>query len=514
LLCWLSAPRWQTNDDVSMSMVAHGYGVAASGSPPYLMFSNVLWGYLTRAIPTFKGMPGYSLATMATLLIAGVSIAYALLRMRLRYVSCLAVLVFVMARPILFPQFTVNAGLLMVAAVLLLCVYAKEGKAGVLCAACLLAFASYLIRAPEFLFVCAVGWTFLPMRQLARDRKVVVGAAIVGCAIAVAAVVDYQAYKRPEWRDFNALNHVRALLTDFGAGKPLRDHPEILAKHGFSGNDLSLMELWFFVDPNLANPPKLDAMLTEAGPPPNQDSRIESAAKGLKALGHASLWLLALVALGVSATRPRRSTLAAWAIFITAITAIGYLGRPGVIHVYIPLLSLLLLAPLARTHLRPRYDALLAVALGIVALVNVQGVLAQSQALNATDSQTRERVSGIEGPVVVWGDNFPFEAVYSVLGASERAMNYQLYGLGVSTLAPFAVARSESLAGRGLVDRMTSPEGVPIFANSVLIGMLATYCREHFDGRLETISEPPKELVAPTSYRCMPEDGAAKGNGQ
>ena len=46
-LCLFFEPRWETNDDVAMSMVAHGYGIAAVGMPN-LIFSNVVWGYLVQ----------------------------------------------------------------------------------------------------------------------------------------------------------------------------------------------------------------------------------------------------------------------------------------------------------------------------------------------------------------------------------------------------------------------------------------------------------------------------------
>lgn len=503
VLCWLSAPRWQTNDDVSMSMVAHGYGIAASGSPSHLMFSNVLWGFLVRGLPTLNGVPGYSLATMATLLVAGSSIGFALLRLRVSFAVCAAVLVLVFARPILFPQFTVNAGLLMVAAVMILHVYAIERKVAALVTASLLAFASYLIRSQEFLFVCAVGWPFLPVGQLLRDRRAMFGAGVVACAIAVSAFVDYHAYRTPEWRDFNALNHVRALLTDFGASEPLRGRPEVLTKHGFSQNDLALVTHWFFVDPNLANPPVLEAMVSEAGPHANQDRKLANVAIGLKSLGHPSIWMLALVALIVSAIGARRSTLAAWTIFVIAIAALGYLGRPGVLHVYIPLLALLIIAPLTEIRWRRPYNVFLAVLLGVAALVQVFDVVAESRSFKVVDTQVRERVSGFDGhPVVVWGESFPFEAVYPVLGGSERAMQYKLYGLGVSTLAPFSIARSESLAGRGMIDRLRSAEGVPIFANSTLIKMLETYCNEHFDGQFEGMTTVPSGTIGPSWYRC------------
>lgn len=503
LLCWLAAPRWQTNDDAFMSMVAHGYGVVSGGSPPNLMFSNLLWGYFVRSLPTLNGTPGYSLATMAALLVSGSAIGFALLRLRVSVAVCAAVVVFVFTGPILFPQFTVNAGLLMVASIMLLRVYARDGKASLLAAACLLAFASYLIRSQEFLFVCAAGLPFLPVGQFLRDRRALMGAGALACAVVASAVVDYQAYRTPEWRDFNALNPVRALMTDFGAAEPVRARPDVLSKHGFSLNDVTLIEGWFFVDPKVANPPALQAMILEAGGSPIQEHKFINAVLGIKALGQPSIWLLTLVALGVSATGARRSTLCAWAIFLTGIAAMGYLGRPGVLRVYVPVLALLIVAPLPEFRWRQRYNALFASVLGIAAVVNMVNVVTESRALRSADAQVRKQVSGVDGqPVVLWASSFPFEAVYPVLGISERAMAYRLYGLGVSTLAPFAVSRSESLAGRDMIVRLRSPEGVPIFATSIQIKLLEAYCREHFAGQLEEISTPPAGLIAPSSYRC------------
>lgn len=49
-LCFSFFPRWETNDDVFMSMIAHGFGAMEKGSPS-LFFSNVLRGYIVRAIP-------------------------------------------------------------------------------------------------------------------------------------------------------------------------------------------------------------------------------------------------------------------------------------------------------------------------------------------------------------------------------------------------------------------------------------------------------------------------------
>ena len=62
LLCSISSPIFETNDDVHLSMIAHGYGIATGGSPR-LVYSNVLWGYFIRLVPEIWGVPGYSLIT-------------------------------------------------------------------------------------------------------------------------------------------------------------------------------------------------------------------------------------------------------------------------------------------------------------------------------------------------------------------------------------------------------------------------------------------------------------------
>lgn len=76
-LCFFFEPRWETNDDVGMSMVAHGYGIAAIGSPN-LIFSNVVWGYLVRLIPQIDGVLGYSVVTIGVLVIVGTVLLHAL----------------------------------------------------------------------------------------------------------------------------------------------------------------------------------------------------------------------------------------------------------------------------------------------------------------------------------------------------------------------------------------------------------------------------------------------------
>ena len=79
-LCLVFQPTWETNDDVAMSMVAHGYGLATIGTP-HLIFSNIIWGYIVRAIPEINGVLGYSIATLGVLIIIGTVILISLNRL-------------------------------------------------------------------------------------------------------------------------------------------------------------------------------------------------------------------------------------------------------------------------------------------------------------------------------------------------------------------------------------------------------------------------------------------------
>lgn len=46
VLYFFVEPQWETNDDVAMSMVSHGYDIASEPSPN-LIFSNVIWDYIS-----------------------------------------------------------------------------------------------------------------------------------------------------------------------------------------------------------------------------------------------------------------------------------------------------------------------------------------------------------------------------------------------------------------------------------------------------------------------------------
>ena len=500
VLCLFFEPRWETNDDVGMSMVVHGYGIAAVGMPN-LIFSNVVWGYLVRAIPQINGVWGYSIATIGVLIIVGTVIFYALRKLGLGWFVSLAVLILLLARPVLFPQFTVNAGLLTLGAVICWHFYGNQENRWALIIGCLLAFCGYLVRSHEFLLVLLIALPFLPWKKLARDQTAQASIFILFLAIGISAFVDYQAYQGPDWQTFNALNPARAPITDFGADAELKKNPEILARHDYTANDIDLIRSWFFVDSNIADPVALKAMLDDLGPIPLQGNALTNGWIGLKTLAHPVLLPVFLVALFFLLVQPSRKLLVTWSLCIIAIFALGILGRPGIIRVYIPVLFLLLIAPLLAHGILPRR---LSQGVIVAATVfNTIAVLSESKTAQLVSEQIRRDLNGFpQETVVAWGGVFPFEAAYPVLRQSDSALAYRLYPLGVFTHAPFSLAYAEQAAGRGMIDRLTSQSGIPIVANEQRFGLLSIYCEEHFGGILQELGSHQYGQLHVSRRRC------------
>lgn len=501
-LCLVFEPRWETNDDVAMSMVAHGYGVAAFGSPN-LIFSNVLWGYLVRAIPPINGTLGYSIATLGVLITVGAIVLFGLYRLGAGYIAALSVLVLLLVRPVLFPQFTLNSGLLLVGAIICSHLFARHNYWQALLIGCLLAFSSWLVRSNEFLLVLLVALPLLPWGTLLRRRFSQVSLLALILVIAVSTVIDHKAYQGPQWKAFNELNPVRTPFTDFGADELLKKRPDILGRYGFSTNDIDLIREWFFADPAITNPQALRAMLAELGPLPTQGNSVAKGWDGIQTLWDLKLLPFVLAALLLALLRPSWQVTASWGLFIAGVFAMGLSGRPGIIRVYVPLVCLLVIATFLTWQFSDWRNRLGTAVLLVAAILNTSLVFTESKTIQITSEQAREGLDAFpRNPVVIWGIGFPLEAVYPVMGASPPAMSLRFYGLGAFTLAPFSVAFTERQQGRGMIDLLVKETGIPVVAIPKCLRYLETYCRERLHGEMTELSARQYGTIVVRVLRC------------
>lgn len=490
-------------------MAAHGYGIAAVETPN-LVFSNVIWGYFVRALPQMGGILGYSIATIGALVIIGAVVLHAFQKLGFGSLMSLSVLILLLARPVLFPQFTINSGLLTLGAVICWYLYGQQGSRRTLIFGCLLAFCGYLVRSQEFLLVLLIALPLLPLKKLGKDSAAQASAVVLLLAIGVAAYVDYKSYQGDAWRSFNELNPARAPITDFGADAHLKRRPDILDRNGYSENDIDLIRNWFFVDSEIANPVALNAMLTELGPLPLPSNALSNGWIGIKAFTNPVLLPGFFAAVLLFLLFPNRKLIITWALSIAAVFALGVLGRPGILRVYIPIVSLFLIAPLMLAQgsgLRPQsiLRQPLAKAVIVVALIfNTTLVISESRAKQRVSDQIRNDLYGFPTNVVVaWGALFPFSAAYPVFTKVDTLPGYRLYSLGVFTHAPFSVSKSEQVLGGGMIERLTSQEGIPIVADKRRFDLLKIYCKEHFGGVLDELAAREYGQVVVSWRRCQ-----------
>lgn len=497
-----------TNDDVALSMAAHGFCTVVAGGTPKLIYSNVLWGMFVRAIPEIYGIPGYPAATVLVLAVCAWAILYSLLRLGNSPVNSIAALLLIMTYPLLFPQFTINAGLLALSAILLLTVYSRTGSTHDLVGACLLFFTSFLIRGGMFILTIAVGLPLFPWKKLLRKKALAVFLC-TALAISGAISLDMSAYSGPERETLAKFNKVRVPITDFGAKIRLPKRPDILKRHGYTVNDIRLIGAWFFSDPKLIDPNRLQPMLDELGSVFSTPESLENGWRGLLALLDSSIISLSIAGFLLASLFPDRKNLLCWLLVLTTLFSIGFLGKLDVIRVYIPVLSLLVVTPLLDVTGTPDWKRRLCTVILVAAcIVNGRQILPLSRQTSMSAAAARESLNDLlddpEDPVVGWGESFRYETIYPVLWPIEKTIPQTIQALGWSALVPYSVNFLMTASGKGFIERLRSAEGVPVMAKKQDIALLQKYCEEHFGEKLTEVSIRPYGMIVLRVLRSEP----------
>ncbi|TYL84559.1 hypothetical protein [Bradyrhizobium cytisi] len=486
LLCATFDPKWDTNDDVGMSMIAHGYGSVDYGSD-LLLFSNVVWGLIVRSLPSIDDILGYSIATLLALTLAGSAVVYFLLRVSVRPIVAGLILTVAFTRPILFPQFTETAGLLAIAGVLGLLAYDRHRSAFDLVLACCLAFLAYLVRDQELALVVAVALPLVPWRKLAASRAARIAAAGLAICMLAATVANVRAYSSPEWQTFRQQNLARAPLTDFGAAKFILERPDLMQRHGLSPNDIVLVSRWFFVDPHLSNPELLWALMREIPPRTALEKNLTSSVSDLSLLLGPQLLTLTLLGAALLMILLQPRLFVAWFICLAAFLAFTAAGRSPPVRVCLPLLALLTIAAVTMDIRVPRWRRLiLFVTLLAGALVNTWNLVGEAMASDRAVAQARQNRFVSPESIFVWGASLPYELVFPLFTRERDVHSTRIYGLGVLTLAPYSVPTADEARGQGFLIRLRSQAGIPLIANAYEESLLNTYCVEHYGAPLKT----------------------------
>jgi hypothetical protein len=268
--------HYGTNDDIAMRLLAEGRLAPNSQPTAYLLFINIILGRpLAWAYAIAPGIPWYDLLMNSAILISAAVLLFlwgGANPLRVIWSVCLGI--FFLLPIFVSQQFTQAAMLCATAGVGLWARAARESlpkhvRRLHLWLGLILFVWGGLIRAEGAALVALVAAAFtLPLAAIfrgadksLRSRLVFPGLTGVAAAILLGLcfVFNLMTYARASgWRDFHEFNLLRAELTEY-LPAPLSSYKVSLLQQevGWSPNDISMLQLWFFTDPNLFNLSKL-----------------------------------------------------------------------------------------------------------------------------------------------------------------------------------------------------------------------------------------------------------------
>lgn len=496
-------PIWETNDDVGMSMLAHGYGIIAEPTPK-LIFSNVLWGYFAQALDFLPWIKGYSLASQLMQTAACCALVVGLIRLDLPLCGVASLGVMLFFPTLLMPQFSLLAGFLALASIVSVRAWALHPREALpLILAAVLMFFALLVRAQQAILMLLIFLPLAPWKAMFKTRgahAIIAGGLLV---LVMATAFDHLAYSSDGWVLFDSMNVARAPYTDFAAASQLLERPDILKQYRFSENDLRLVESWFFVDPQLANPIALNSMAAELEVSSLLDGAATRVFVAMQALYSPRVLPLTLVGLFTIALRPSLKAAICWMLALLVFCGLGILGRPGIVRIYIPVMALLVIAPLLvpQKILRPMHSYWITAGFLVTAIVTtLNATKVHAMRLKQSDTYQQAFLDMPEEMIFVWGASLPYQLIYPVVGEQPQQ---SIYALGGFTLAPVSTSVQAERNGMGFLSQLSSHKGVPLLASKYSASLLGRYCEQRLNTTMSTVNTEDFGALNITWYSCI-----------
>ena len=485
----LCTPFWRSNDDVSMSLISAGGGIAAAPSPR-LVLTNVVWGWLIYITPSIGHIRPYTLFTYLGLILSYVVLAGCFLRRRVDHLFAAIVLLFLFAPTLVFPQFSLVAGDLAVAGLVLLCLSLEQGSLRGGIAACCLVVLSGLVRADETALVVIAaaplcfGYVKTGYASPLRRRWLAL-AGVTALVFVGFQLFDWWDFSRGDWAEFGSTYSLRTQFTDFKLGRYFLLHPDKLDGTGFSTSDMHLFANWFYADTQVFTPSRLAVLMQRLPLWERLSLNLDFYREALQPLFDAQFHtLLALLGLAALLHRRRWQLLGSVCVLAGLMFLLLLSGRAQVTRIYLPAGAALLALAVLEMELKPR---LLRFGLAVLALAVSIPVLHQLYLRDKVEERESARVQAVtcglphDQMFIVWGSDYPFPAEYPPFGDSHRICPLHFYSFGEYSLAPYALDHlHQYTGGKDFVPAMLSGQSFEFIANGMMLKLLKVYFEQHY----------------------------------
>jgi hypothetical protein len=513
-------PRFQSNDDPGMVMLAAGYGLGPRPSP-FLIFMHPLLGqFLSSLYGMSPSVPWYALFMLGVRLLAGMAIAFAALDRRSTLQQVGLVVIYLLAFDLsghVCPQFSRTAAAATQGAVLLWFSRRPDRpwNAALAITAAVLLTLGMMIRPDHAMLSLALASPLVCLDVLATlrggcgcvDRRARLltwarrtGAPLLVAGILVGGLLAYWSWfyaVSPGWSDFERYNRLRSQFTDFCRDNSTPTSEQALAQVGWSRNDLAMIRAFFFADRQVFSADNLRKYLAISRP--LLHFRLPEWKGQLAALWSNYYLRLPLTAIFFTALFiPGRAWLHFGAVGATAGAALWLVA--GVMRHYCPQhfvqallafvagVGVVLSGPVSFGPLRK-----MGLVLGLLAVTYFNGRVCWELHLRSIQSQilAEELKSAIKelNPrpdqlYVVWGGFFPYEYLLP-FDSGSHMRDFKFYGLGCATNTPTEDERLREFGIDDLVTALYTRNDVFVICDGPLPKMLETYIAEHRGVRVQ-----------------------------
>jgi hypothetical protein len=507
----LATPRFDTNDDVIMMLIANGNYYDKPSE--HLIFTNVIIGLIIKYLYTFiPGIPWYPIYLYFFHFIACLLILYTLILssknifLFKRILGFYTIFLFEI-QMLMNLQFTSTSLFLGFSSILyfLFITKQKESSNWIPIIAGVLLGTAGMIRATSFwgILMFSIPLLLYGLKYLPRRNNFIFIVSAL-CIFLGSSIINNLYYQfSPAWKDYFEFNQVRGSLHGTPKLAWSDELPGILKKVNWSDNDYYIFESWFFNDSTTFSK---DAIKTidKLHNPKNKityiwkirASELIQFSQSVKGRIIYLLFILNVFFVLFSSNKVKYFTLllSAWYLSICFYLLI-YVRLP--LRVFLPSflfisLSLLIFSgnqffPLLQNNLFPKIRHRIMVISFIVFLVvfaPVQEMLIESLN-NSTNNQQLSSVFktlkavNSEGIFVVWGSSLKYEDV-SPFARSKELPKIKLIGLGWMINSPPYVERLRQLDIDDLYQAIATRNDLYLIASDSLVSLYEQYMLEHY----------------------------------
>lgn len=502
-------PRYQSNDDPGIAMLARGVGISPSPTP-HIVYSNYLYGQILVSLYAITtAINWYYLLACGIHLAASMGLGYLLLRRSFRATTALLFLLYLFTFDLYYwihPQFTVTAFLAAQTGVLIYWTGYRDtdrvlGRHAV--GAAIFLFLGTLIRAQcvqlaLFLFV-PLGVAVLLRHPSRLHLKRLMALPVLGAGIVagLGAYNDWNFARKDGWKDFYAFNQVRAQFHDYGHIRYDESTRPVFEQVGWSQTDYHMLMNWFFADRERYARANLETVASAFPPAETRRSVPEVMDQLTELTKHPVCQLMLAGALLFILVTP----ISGRTLLVYVFLVLGTLAVMGYLAMYLklpervayPLITFVAAVALveavfaARQRTLTRFSPLLALVPLWHFVSTVPVVLEAHRDHQRFAQERRQQIeTSLEQMattpnrlILIWAGGFPSEDLAP--GDNwQRFENINMLGLGCFLQTPITEERCREFGITDLYAATFERDDVYLLCNPDCLPLLADYIREHY----------------------------------